>query len=395
MSVSTFKKTKLAIKKQVKRSSAAILKHILPIYNKKLLFVSWGGANFNCNPKALCTYINTTYPRQYKIIVSIGKRDIRTQLIKDYPDIIFVKEGSVRYGYHAFTAKTVVSNIRYDFWFKRKNQKYIQTWHGTGPKIAEKDSLSVLDNDYAKLAIADCRRTDLMLSGSGYFTRWIQNSTWYEGKILESGMPRSDCFFRDNGQLKKQILTSLGLSDDTKLLLYAPSFRSQSMIEDFSFDTERILNILSSKFGGEWRLLVRFHPNVASLPLPARFEAGNNRLAINMTNYPEMQDLLCVSDILITDFSSTSTEFAMQKKPCFLYAPDYKTYDRGLYLTPSQMPFPFSENEQDLISSILSFDRAVYDEALSDYDRLLEMKEHGDACQRVFSYIRENYINKN
>lgn len=65
-------------------------------------------------------------------------------------------------------------------------------WNGT--KKSEKDSLNSLSEVYIKEAINDCNQTDIMLSGSKWQTDWIKNSIWYEGKILEIGTPRDDCF---------------------------------------------------------------------------------------------------------------------------------------------------------------------------------------------------------
>ena len=102
-----------------------------------------------------------------------------------------------------------------------------------------------------------------------------------------------------------------------------------------------------------------------------------------------MQDLLCAADVMITDFSSVSTEFAVQRKPCFLYAPDYNSYDRGLYLIPNQMPFMFSETEEQLLSNIRNFDGKKYSMAVDKYWKLLGIKENGTACQAVFNEINK------
>lgn len=95
--------------------------------------------------------------------------------------------------------------------------------------------------------------------------------------------------------------------------MYAPTFRSLDEIENYGFDVCNLLKALHAKFGGDWKLLLRFHPNVASLSLPNMFAKCQNSMMINVTSYDDMQDLLCAADVLITDFSSVSTEFFIQK----------------------------------------------------------------------------------
>ena len=156
--------------------------------------------------------------------------------------------------------------------------------------------------------------------------------------------------------MRKRVLAKYHIEEHIKLVIYAPTFRSLTEIDNYGFDSEKLIKSFEERFGGEWKLLLRFHPNVANFPLPDIFAKHLSRYVINVTQYDDMQDLLCAADVMITDFSSVSTEFAVQRKPCFLYAPDYDSYDRGLYLIPNQMPFMFSETEEQLLSNIRNFD---------------------------------------
>ena len=73
----------------------------------------------------------------------------------------------------------------------------------------------------------------------------------------------------------------------------------------------------------------------------------------------------------------------MQDKPCFLYIPDYKTYDRGLYFQPEEMPFPYSFDNNQLSKSIQVFDKESYKEKVNAYKTLIGTKEKGGACVKL------------
>ena len=170
-------------------------------------------------------------------------------------------------------------------------------------------------------------------------------------------------------------------------MLYAPTFRSVGEIAQNCIDVPSLLTACSSKFGCEFVLLLRLHPNVAKQPLPESYAKYISSEVFNATAYPDMQDLLCASDVLITDFSSVSTEFVMQDKPCFLFIPDYKTYDRGLYFQPEEMPFPYSFDNRQLIKSIQKFDKESYHNKVIAYKTLIGLKEKGYACAKVASAL--------
>ena len=222
-----------------------------------------------------------------------------------YPNIKFVKTKSFGHLIAQLSCKFFIANIRMTDFQKKQGQIYIQTWHGMGPKKSEKDSLNSLSEVYIKEAINDCNQTDIMLSGSKWQTDWIKNSTWYEGKILEIGTPRDDCFFsKDQYQENKsRVYSTYGIDSSVKIILYAPTFRSLGEIAQNSIDIDTLLNTFSRKFGGKYVLLLRLHPNVANQPLPESYAKFLSTKVFNATTYPDMQDLLCASDVLITDFS--------------------------------------------------------------------------------------------
>ena len=365
-----------------------LLFRLVPICKNKICVISWGGKYFNCNPKAIATYIANHNWKDLHIVAVVNNVE---QFQGLYPNIKFVKTKSIGHLIAQLSCKVFIANIRMPDFQKKPGHIYIQTWHGMGPKKSEKDSLDSLAEEYVKDAVKDCTQTDIMLSGSHWQTNWIKNSTWYEGKILEIGTPRDDCFFdkEEYQKNKSRVYSTYNIDASMKIVLYAPTFRSLGEIAQNSIDIETLLKTFSKKFGCEYVLLLRLHPNVANQPLPESYMKFLSTKVFNATTYPDMQDLLCASDVLITDFSSVSTEFVMQDKPCFLYIPDYKTYDRGLYFRLEEMPFPYSFDNKQLIECVEMFNTESYHNKVNAYKTLIGMKENGCACEKLAKFLTE------
>lgn len=363
-----------------------LLYRVMPINKSLICAISWEGRNFNCNPKAIVDYISGHNDKELKIVVVVDKPQ---QYKLEYPRIKFVRTRSVGHLIAQLSCHILISNVRMKNFDKRSGQFYIQTWHGMGPKKSEKDTPSSLSEEYINDAIKDCNQTDLMLSGSTWQTKWIKESTWYKGEILEVGTPRDDCFFhaQDYSARKAKVYSAYQIKQDVKLILFAPTFRSIGKIAQNSIDVDALLRAFFEKFGDDCVLLLRLHPNVSNQPLPDVYAKYMSEKVFNATLYPDMQDLLCAADILITDFSSVSTEFVMQDKPCFLFIPDYNTYDRGLYFKPEEMPFPYSYSDKALVECVRTFDFDSYKEKLSSYKERIGMSEEGKACKEILCFL--------
>jgi CDP-glycerol glycerophosphotransferase len=79
------------------------------------------------------------------------------------------------------------------------------------------------------------------------------------------------------------------------------------------------------------------------------------KYAVNASKYDEMQELLCMADVLITDYSSSQWDFALTGKPGFLFTPDldyYQHEDRGFYTPIDDWPFPYAKTNEELSNLI-------------------------------------------
>lgn len=361
---------------------------MLPVHNNKIIFWANSFKQYGCSPKYITEYILRNYPNRFQI-VWVFERGVE---LPDSlpPEVKVVRYFSLDYLKELHTAHYVICNMRTGdayLWKKRRNQKYIQTWHSSlRLKKIEKDAQESLPMSYVKSAINDSLKIDLLISGCDFSTNIFSKSFWYCGKILKSGTPRCDLFFHDSSLIKHKVCDSMGIDLSDKILLYAPTFRSDKTASLHDFEFKRLKIILEQKFGGKWVIAYRFHPNIIE-------SYSFCEDAIDVTAYSDMQELISASDILVTDYSSCMFDMAIAGKPCFLYTPDIDNYmknERGLYFTPHDLPFPFARTNEEFIESIMSFDDARYGLQVKKFMEKVGSYEKGNASERVVDYILEN-----
>ena len=362
-----------------------IIFNSFPIRKKKIFFLSYYGEQYGCSPKYLSEYMSRDY-KDWTIVWGFTKPD------QYYiPHVKKVKYLSMKYFYHLCTSSVFVTNYRMtDYYKKRKRQLYIQTWHSSlRLKMIEGDTEESLPVHYIKMAKKDSAQIDALLSGCQFSSDIFKRAFWYSGPIIPTGTPREDLFFSNDINKRKEILKNLGVSDNTHILLYAPTFRKDNSIKCYDIDFKRVITSLSDKLGGEWQVLLRLHPHLKyySKQIVESFPQIKD-----VTSYDDIQELLFISDCVISDYSSLIFDYALTGRPCFLYASDLKHYistDRALYFDVRELPFPLSRNNEELNEQISAFEEVVYKQDLHRFIQKIGSYETGHACQNVVNYILE------
>lgn len=269
---------------------------------------------------------------------------------------------------------------------KINSQLNIGTWHGTPLKKIGNDINSISNEQrlYSSIeyTIAGCTHTKDCLS-----------SAYPNEKIMSYGTPRNDVFFKSYNveKIKKQLI----LPEDKKILLFAPTFRESIEVSGPMqlriIDWNRILRLLSQKYGGEWCVVTRFHPHVLE-----SIDIKNKEFFINGNYGDDMADYLLIADALITDYSSSLFDYSITKKPCFLFVPDleyYRDKERGLYLDFNNLPFPMAKTPDELYNSINNFNEKQYTENITLFLRRIGDFEDGKASERIVEDII-NFLKK-
>lgn len=353
---------------------------------KKIVFSNYYGSGYGDNPKYIAEYImDNNLDYQLYWLVDNSKKQSST-LPKNIKQISYFSFNAMR---ELSTAAIWIDNCRKSFFpKKKKNQIYIQTWHGSLPiKKIEADAPN-LPERYVDFAKKDSRVIDVILSGSEFKSNIYKTRFWYDGLILNIGTPRSDIFFNKDkiAFADNKVRKYFEIDSNTRVLLYAPTFRKSYSLEIYKLNYDKILQNVKAIYPDDWCIITRLHPNLQKysedLQLPAN--------VINATLYPDMQELLCVSDIVISDYSGLMFDFYLMNKPVFLYCPDlieYRLQDRDLYFDIEELPFPLANNLNELISNIINFSNDKYRNDIGLFKRKIGLCEKGNSCKALFNWI--------
>lgn len=369
--------------------SLYIIMRIFPIDKTKIVFVNYYGKGYGDNGKYIA---ESLIDSQNCLDLVWCVNDINDN---DFPnEIRKVKYKSIRYIYEMSTAKVWIDNTRKNQpVLKRKGQYYIQTWHGgIALKQIEKDVQDKLSCSYVNDAKKDSKLADYFISNSSFCTNMYRNSFWYYGKILEVGYPRCDILVNENIEIVNKIKKKLNINSNVNIFLYAPTFRNSGEINIYNINFNRVISKLENKFGGDWNILVRLHPNISN---KSEFIRYSDKV-INVSDYSDMYELLAVTDILMTDFSSTMFEFALRNKPIFLYAPDIKSYkeERNFYFDLYELPFSISEDLNELEKNLEKFNKEKYEEENIKFFNNINSFDSGKASMEVANLVMQLTMKK-
>lgn len=364
-----------------------------PLQNDMVLFNYFNGRGYGGNPKAIAEAFHRMYPDVRLIWTCAGDAD--RESLPEY--IIPVKHQSPEYFRTMAIAKAWVFNVLPPGGIRKRNgQIYVQTWHGDRPlKKILKDAAegsAKYRNTSDRLSFEDSQ-CDYFISGSRWFSGVWKRAAGFDGTILEYGMPRNDCLVNadsaESRERAQMVRKKYGIRNDTKVLLYAPTFRdhllNDSTIENGP-DLSGIIRHLKEKDGCEWVCLVRAHSG-------ARLETGSDSdQYIDVTLYPDMSDILLASDLLITDYSSCAGDFALLHRPVILYQQDldeYENKDRQLYFDMKETPFLTCADQDGFYRLLDSLNQEMICQNCDDILSFYEVVDTGKASEKVCLTIAE------
>ena len=353
-----------------------------------VFFSSFSGKSYSDNPKAISEKIHELDPSIKIIWLNRGQK------LTEAPDYVYQvsRQNKIQYYRALASVKTVVENFSFPVILKNDYQMYIQTWHG------DRAFKKVLyDSPFAKninLLEAKTGFCDLALAGSDYGERQYRSAFHYNGKILKVGTPRDDVLLHVNDGLQQSIKKNIGLTGEYRYFLYAPTLRRANQNSDIKqniqgIDIQETLDAFRKQYGGNWKCLLRAHPGVKGLT----GSGTTSELVVDVSAYPDMTDLMIISDVLITDYSSCAGDFALLRKPVFLFQDDIEEYlkkDRNFYFDISDSPFLVAHSQDELITLIQS---TTIETAALNCDDILKFygtNETGEASTIVANLIIEH-----
>ena len=178
-----------------------------------------------------------------------------------------------------------------------------------------------------------------------------------EHLMLASGLPRNDALYHVTDTKILALKQQLGLPLDKKIILYAPTWRdSDDQGKTYSLKPPIHLDKWEERLGEHYILLFRTHHYTTRL-LGVQF----NDFVRDVSNYPSINDLFIVSDLLISDYSSCITDYSILERPVVCFAYDYDAYSkqRGINIDfRTEMPAGIQKTEDEVLDHILNMDEA-------------------------------------
>jgi CDP-glycerol glycerophosphotransferase (TagB/SpsB family) len=242
-------------------------------------------------------------------------------------------------GWHLARARVVVVD---DYYFPlyvidpRPGTTVIQVWHACG--AFKKFGYSVLvksfgaDEAFARRVRLHANYHVCLVSSRSAAPHYAEAFRQpLERFVSHLGIPRTDVFFDDAriAGAQAEVRRRYAIPADRRVILYAPTYRGDS-VTAARFDAGLDLALLHATLGDDHLVLVRLHPFIRSAaPIPSEL-AG---FAVDVSDHPDIDELMLVSDVLVTDYSSAIYEFSLLGKPICFFAPDLDAYERerGFY----------------------------------------------------------------
>lgn len=364
-----------------------LMQKVFGVNKKKVVFISFGGKSYSDNPRAISEKLHEV-DSDYEIVWLFNSPDNKKSIIPSY--IRCVKNNSLSSLYELATAGFWIDNFaKSTFTYKSSKQCYIQTWHGDR---AIKKILYDSPFSTSKNYLVENRICNIIVTGSKFAENMYKTAMDYPDRFLKVGCPRNDVLFAPSIGNLKNARDNLSIKSNKHVMLYAPTLRraananrEKQKIQDI--DLLSIISELEQKTESEWICLIRSHSGVNGLEGFPKSEK-----IIDCSDYEDMADILCITDVLITDYSSSATDFILTEKPVFLYQSDiqeYLTNDRTFYYDIQDTGFLVSYSMEELISQIRTLDWDDYsNEKIREYYGTYET---GNAAFKTVQLITEYF----
>lgn len=353
------------------------------IDNNLIFFESFHGQSYAHNPKYIYEkMLENGYGDKYKFVWSYKGN------LKIPGNPIIVNRDEESYYRYLAVSKFWINNISFPVKEKRKGTIYLQTTHGTPFKHMGNDikngSSQIVKGNLAQ----EAKKWDYLISANNYSKDIFKRAAMFKRKILNVGYPANDIFYsKDLNTKKSQIKSKLGLDDNKKIILYAPTFRD--VVRDSEgnhyFDLKIDLDALYANFNNDYVILLRLHYLISN---SLDIDDNLNEFALDVSHYDDIHELCLISDVLITDYSSVFFDFAHTKNPILFFMPDFNEYNstRGLYLDiKNDLPGPLLFDMDELINGLKNIAK-IQEKFKNSYNNFYKeycSLGHGDASAKV------------
>jgi CDP-glycerol glycerophosphotransferase (TagB/SpsB family) len=278
----------------------------------------------------------------------------------------------------------------------REGSTMMQMWHACGAfkKFGYSTSEKIFGGDEKELSTYPNYKNDTYASVSSPEVVWAYEEAFGVGrtshtKVLDLGVSRTDVFF-DTMRLvnaRSKLVKTVPQSQGKRVILYAPTFRGRVR----KARTPKILDYarLKEDLPDDFILLIKHHQLVSKANFPMVPDEASD-FAFDVTNLIGIEELLMVSDILITDYSSVIFEYSLLEKPMIFFAYDLETYIswRGFYYPYKDLvPGEIVMDQEALTQAVLNADNVFDKDRVKNFKKKFMSSCDGGSTQRILDLV--------
>ena len=361
-----------------------VLKLFVRTDSNLILFNSFGGKKYDDSPKVLFeAMIEDERFKDYKFVWAFHNPQQFNIRGADK-----IKTDSFKYYYTALSARIWITNssIERGLNFKGKNTFYLNTWHGSPVKKFGTD----ISKESNSFKTKGKNNWDVINSQSSFdssiFPRCFNIS---KDRLLEVGLPRNDALVNYTEKDRELLRQKFQIPDNKKVILYCPTYREYTMDDNYGILLAPPMDLekWEKELGDEFVVFFRAHYEVYSI-----LDFKENEFVRNMTDYPFLDELMIVSDILLSDYSSIYCDYSIMDKAMLHFTYDYDLYNqiRGLNIQIKEY-LSGSDNEDELLSIIKEMDYPAEIEKTKRF-RHDFMNYYGNASKLTIDYIANSVL---
>lgn len=360
--------------------------------DKMVLYLSFDGRSYSDNPKAI-----------YETMLTDAKFD-KYQLIWALKEPVIIsgckviKRQSIAYFYYLSKSKYWVFNNKMpDYYIKRADQVYLQTWHGTPLKRLAHDmpDLGITyyrsKQTYQEMVSAydkDSQLWDYLISPNQFSTAVFCSAFKVNReKIIETGYPRNDILTTVSTGKIQDVKEKFNIPSNKQVILYAPTWRDNAFnLQGYTFELNLDFTKWHKILGDDYVIIFKPHYLIAQHFVVPN---GLSEFVLTMPATADINELYIISDQLITDYSSVFFDYAILNRPIYFYMFDFETYRddlRGFYLqVPKALPNDICYTQDQLLTAIRS---GQFDfKRLAAFNEKFNHLQDGKASKRVIDEV--------
>lgn len=363
-------------------SALKFIGFFIKIDDSIVLFTGHGG-KYNDSPKYIYEKLmeNPRY-KDLKLVWGLSNVSHVNENVHE-----FVKIDTFKYFLVSLKAKYWIAsvNIERGLNYKKKKTLYLNTWHGIPIKKIGNSANARADYDFSNI--------DYFVVSSEYEKPiYIRDFKVKEHSLVKTGMPRNQMLFKEKDErLSLKIKNELGLPVDKKIILYAPTWRdSDDKGKSYSVKPPIDFEYWRKELSDDYIVLVRAHPYTTNF-----IDKIDQLFVYDVSNYDEINSLIFISDLLISDYSAIFFDYSITKKPIYCFAYDLEEYknNRGVYIDlETSFPGGVITDEIELIRRIKCADNSELLLKIEKFrDRYIEVGENSiqDCINIIFKELKE------